>query len=169
MPTGARWVSFEMNLDQRARPLHDPFVPADPANTSNWSTVLLVDVADESQLFTDGYFVVVDTLVWDYHLMAGLTGTWLEVGSGRLSFNDDGSLKTWAEFLPFHLPVGPQGQWEPVALDFGASTDSGASGLTGVVSRREESAVHQLTAGSVEPGDDCLTLELPKPDQVLGL
>lgn len=78
------------------------------------------------------FFVKTASQRWEYHMLLGGVETGVELGSGTLDYNPNGSLRkhTVVRELSFPEPDGSQG--DSIVLDFGAPTDDGGNGVDGV-------------------------------------
>lgn len=71
---------------------------------------------------------------WDYHVLLSGDAPGLEVASGSLAFNPNGSLDSVTTARRLRLPNHDGVRGEPIELDFGAGTAAGGNGVDGVTS-----------------------------------
>jgi len=71
---------------------------------------------------------------WDYHVLLSGEVPGLEVASGSLAFNPNGSLRAVSTTRRLRLPNHGGTLGAPIELDFGPSTDAGGNGVDGVTS-----------------------------------
>ncbi|MES1184951.1 MAG: flagellar basal body FlgE domain-containing protein [Myxococcales bacterium] len=91
---------------------------------------------------------------WDYHVLVSGEVPGLEVASGSLGFNPNGSLRAVSTTRRLRLPNHDGTLGGPIELDFGVSTDAGGNGVDGVTSLPGDSfEVGQQRDGAVF---DCL-------------
>lgn len=69
---------------------------------------------------------------WDYHVLPLGDASELEVASGALHFNANGSLRSVTATRPLRFPNHDGVLGALIDLDFGASTDAGGNGVDGV-------------------------------------
>jgi hypothetical protein len=91
---------------------------------------------------------------WDYHVLLPGEVPGLEVASGSLGFNPNGSLRAVSTTRRLRLPNHDGTLGAPIELDFGPSTDAGGNGVDGVTSLAGDSfEIGQQRDGAVL---DCL-------------
>jgi len=137
-------IALVANLDSNAAEPADaagvaiPWDAQDPSRTSNFSTSITVYDSLGNGHALDVYFRKTATPnVYDYHVLAqgpelnpAAVGN-VDVGTGSLTFNTDGSLATMtggALTLDFANATAAQG----ITLDFGSQTSAGGTGLDGI-------------------------------------
>lgn len=156
-PTSA--LDMSVNLDSSATP-PAAFDPADPANTSNFSTSMTVYDSLGEEHRVDVYFRHSGGGAWEWHAMVdggeitgGTAGTPSEIANGTLGFTSSGALDTEttvassADFL--NATPG-----QAITFDFGDSitTDSG-TGLGGSTQFAGPSSVSAVNQDGYGAGD----------------
>lgn len=118
----------------------------DPASTANFSTTLTIYNSTGRGETLDIYFRKVADCAWDYHVLTGYGEFTVEQGLGRLEFNVDGSLARWVQYQPLILPAWDGRSEQPIALNFGKTTQRRGTGLDGVTSLQMPSNVSRQAA-----------------------
>ena len=126
-------VAMALNLDSSTEIAANAFDPADPADSSSFSTAITVydSLGRGHQL--DVYFVKTDEGQWEWHALAagdeiegGTPGEATEVANGTLSFNSDGLLDAEAQNTSNVTFVGATAQ--DLNFDFGEAIADGGDG-----------------------------------------
>lgn len=119
-PTSA--IEVELNLDPQEEILTDPWDPADPVATSNYSTSVTMYDSQGREIEAQVYYRKTAENEWEYHVMVdgedqqgGTAGTAEEIGTGTLSFDTDGNLTT---HTPGATNFNPPGATQPQPLEF---------------------------------------------------
>jgi len=144
-------VALATNLDARAVPPAGGFNPADPANTSNFSTTSRVYDSLGTAHDVTLYFVNTAAGAWDWHAMVdggeltgGTAGTPTESASGTLAFNTAGALTAETTVAStWNFAGATPGQ--VIAFDFGTSIAEGGTGLGQTTQFSSVSSVAALT------------------------
>ncbi|MEN9579915.1 MAG: hypothetical protein RJA70_2924, partial [Pseudomonadota bacterium] len=145
---------------------------ASPVATEPWDPLAPIAPVNFPLHANDAHGALIDFVLylrkssaetWDYHVL--LTGDvpGLEVASGSLDFNSNGSLRSVTTTRGLRLPNYDSVLGAPLELDFGAPTAAGGNGVDGVTSLAGGSfAVSQQSDGAVL---DCLprTSSTPLP------
>ena len=144
-------VALATNLDARAVPPAGGFNPADPANTSNFSTTSRVYDSLGTAHDVTLYFVNTAAGAWDWHalvdggeLTGGTAGTPTESASGTLAFNTAGALTAETTVASTWNFVGAT-PGQVIAFDFGTSIAEGGTGLGQTTQFSSVSSVAALT------------------------
>lgn len=82
----------------------------------------------------DLYLRKASTDTWDYHALLAGKAPGVEVASGTLSFNPNGSLRSVTTTRVLRLPNHDGALGDAIELDFGDSTATGGGGVDGVTS-----------------------------------
>jgi flagellar hook protein FlgE len=135
-PRGTAEAQMSANLDANS-PVLGGFDPADPEATSNHSTSMTVYDSLGGAHRVTVYFAAQGNGQWEWHAMVdggeingGSAGTPVEIASGGLSFNPDGSLQT-------ESPNGGSADFlnanpgQAINFDFGDAIDDGGTGFSG--------------------------------------
>lgn len=144
-------VALATNLDARAVPPAGGFNPADPANTSNFSTTSRVYDSLGTAHDVTIYFVNTAAGAWDWHalvdggeLTGGTAGTPTESASGTLAFDTAGALTAETTVAStWNFAGATPGQ--VIAFDFGTSIAEGGTGLGQTTQFSSVSSVAALT------------------------
>jgi len=148
-PTSA--MALDANLDAGATPPINPWDPANPAATSNFSTSTTMYDSLGQPHAVDTYFVNTGPGTWEYHsvtdgaeVAGGTPGTAQEIASGTLTFDGNGALADstaaggtvdWAGATP----------GQAITLDFGTSIAAGGTGLDGITQYGSPNNIGQQT------------------------
>jgi flagellar hook protein FlgE len=132
-PKATSEMTFTMNLDSTAPVPANPFLLTDPANTSNYSTGMIVyDSLGQSHTVTVYFNKTLDN-TWDYHAVVdggevgGNAGENVEFASGTLSFTPNGLLNDVTINAPGDVTftgASPQ----TIAFNLGTPISQGGSG-----------------------------------------
>jgi flagellar hook protein FlgE len=131
-PTPTSEIDLRLSLHNAAEIQGDAFDPANPNETSNFSTTVTVYDTQGASRTLQVYVRKTADNEWSYHVAAepadlGQEGEDLiEIGGGTLTFNTDGKLQTVAGD-PVAVTFGSAGE-QTIALDFGESLDAGGNG-----------------------------------------
>lgn len=170
-------TSFEMDgtLDANAPILANqvppvPWDPANPAATSNYSESMTVYDSLGNEHKVDVYFVKTAANSWDYHVMAEgaeldqvppVVGP-VQIGSGDLDFNTDGSLLA-------HNPTGPvSADFIGAAAGQGVALDFGTGGLDGLTQPAGKSTTTMKDADGYASGT-LAGVRIESDGQVMGV
>lgn len=143
-------LNISMNLDSREKATQ--FNPQDPAKTSNFNTSFSVYDNVGSQRLITVYFNKVADGQWEYHAMAdgkdavgGQPGTLVEMGKGRLQFNNKGELQEEVvELNSFNFNNGAAPN-QQIEFNFGESLAEGGDGKDAATQFGSESSVARHT------------------------
>ena len=143
-------LNISMNLDSREKVKQ--FNPQDPAKTSNFNTSFSVFDNVGSQRLITVYFNKVADGQWEYHAMAdgkdavgGQPGTLVEMGKGRLQFNNKGELQEEVvELNSFNFNNGAAPN-QQIEFNFGESLSEGGDGKDAATQFGSESSVARHT------------------------
>lgn len=143
-------LKISMNLDSREKVMQ--FNPQDPTKTSNFNTSFSVYDNVGSQRLVTVYFNKVADGQWDYHAMVdgkdaagGQEGVPVEMGTGKLIFNNKGELQEEQVSLNsfnFNNGAAPNQQIE---FNFGESITEGGDGKDAATQFGSESSVARHT------------------------
>jgi flagellar hook protein FlgE len=147
------------NLDASATIPTLAFDPADPANTSNFSTTMTVYDSLGAAHTLDVYFAKTADNAWDFHIMTSgddlnppQVGVNVEVGTGALTFTTDGALDTVAgNTATIDFAGATAGQ--VITLDLGTSIAGGGTGLDGITQFASPSNVSSQGQDGYASGD----------------
>lgn len=143
-------IDISMNLDSREKVKQ--FNPQDPANTSNFNTSFSVYDNVGTQRLVTVYFNKGGNGQWDYHAMVdgadaagGQPGTMVEMGKGKLMFNNKGELQEEiVEQNSFNFNNGAAPGQE-IKFNFGESIAEGGSGKDATTQFGSDSSVARHT------------------------
>ena len=148
--TATNEVNVSMNLDSREQA--KVFNPQDPSNTSNFNTSFSVYDNVGSQRLVTVYFNKVNDGQWEYHAMVdgadaagGQPGTLVEMGKGKLNFNNKGELQeevTELNSFNFNNGAAPGQQ---INFNFGKSIAEGGTGKDAATQYGSDSSVARHT------------------------
>ena len=160
-PSATNDLSIVANLDADQAVSGVAWDPANPGNTSDFSTSVTVydSLGNEHQL--EIYFQKTATTpnaTWDYHVMAA--GSELdpasanpleELGTGTATFGTDGSLTSYDlnSVTANWLGADPA----TINLNFGSDTASGGSGVDGLTQYSLDSSVTFMSQNGYNSGD----------------
>jgi len=119
-----------------------------PLSTSNLKAKLNVVDQLGRNVTLDLYFQKLGEMAWQYHFVMDAAISGIEVGTGDLDFNANGSLRHVEVRRPLVIPA-PGATSAPVQVDFGPTTDSGGNGVDGVTSFVTASALRQIGVGTI--------------------
>ena len=133
-PNATTGVELELNLDSSAEVLTDPWDPAKPVATSNYSTTTTMYDSLGNPIEVEVYYRKTADNAWEYHALVdgaavsgGTAGTPEEITTGTLDFSTDGKLTTHTPGAVTFQPVGAT-QPQDVAFTFDQTTQySGAN------------------------------------------
>lgn len=131
-------VSVTANIDSAAVVPTLAFDPADPANTSNFSTTMSIYDSLGNAHTMDVYFAKTADNTWDYHAMVPgadlnppVAGA-AEVGTGSLTFTTNGALDTVTTGTAITATFGGGATAaQPITISFGTAIADGGTGLDG--------------------------------------
>lgn len=143
-------IDISMNLDSREKVKQ--FNPQDPANTSNFNTSFSVYDNVGTQRLVTVYFNKSANGQWDYHAMVdgadaagGQPGQMVEMGKGKLLFNNKGELQEEVvEQNSFNFNNGAAPGQE-IKFNFGESLAEGGSGKDATTQFGSDSSVARHT------------------------
>lgn len=133
-PQATSELKLELNLDSSAEVLTDPWDPANPAATSNFSSSTTLYDSLGNPVQAEVYYRKTADNQWEYRVLVdgenvqgGTPGTPSEISDGTLEFNTDGELVAHTPNAMNFQPVGAT-QPQDLALVFDKTTQySGAS------------------------------------------
>lgn len=135
------------------------FDPADPANTSNFSTTMTAYDSLGAGHTVDVYFVKTAANAWDFHVMTDgddlnppQVGINAEIGTGTLAFTTDGALDVVTGNSATVSFAGATGA-QAITLDFGTSIGAGGTGLDGTTQFAGKSNVSSQSQDGYASGD----------------
>ena len=130
-------VTVKANLQADAAVPASPWDPANPTQTSNFSTSMTVYDSLGASHAVQVFFCKTGTGAWDWHAMTdgaglngGTPGTLTEIAGGSLAFDSNGALTTVTQSSSFN-PLGATSP-QPLNFNFGDPTGAGGTGLAGV-------------------------------------
>ncbi|QDG51336.1 flagellar hook protein FlgE [Persicimonas caeni] len=127
-PQATTEMEVGVNLDADEEVLTDPWDPANPSETSNYSTSVTMYDSLGNAIETEVYYRKTGPNSWEYHAMVdggdvtgGTAGTPTEIGTGTLDFDTDGNLTT---AMPVNVSFNPINATQPqdVTIDFTGTT-----------------------------------------------
>lgn len=134
--------------------------PQNPSGTSNFSTTITVYDSLGAAHSLDTYFVKTADNAWSYHSLvdgdelnppqAGLN---VEVGTGTLTFNTDGSLATNTATTPITVDFAGATAGQAITLDFGTPTGASGTGLDGITQFASKENVSSQSQDGYASGD----------------
>ena len=153
-------VSVTANIDSSDAIPALAFDPADPANTSNFSTTMSIFDSLGNAHTMDVYFAKTADNAWDYHAMVPgadlnppVAGK-VEVGGGGLTFTTNGALDTVTVGTAITATFGGGATpAQPITLDFGTSIAAGGTGLDGTTQFAGPSNVSSQSQDGYASGD----------------
>lgn len=135
-PTGN--VTLRANLSADAPVIAAAWDPANPDDTSNFSSSVVVYDTLGAAHTVDVYYRKTAAGAWEWHAMtdgAGVTGgtagTPSEIATGTLTFDSEGRLATVGAQSGTFNPINATNP-QAIAFNFGTSTGAGGTGLDGV-------------------------------------
>lgn len=151
--TTSAFISANLNASEDV--ISDPWDATDPINTSNFSTGLSVYDSLGNEHTVTVYFRKTADNTWDWHglidggeVQGGTSGVNTEVGSGQLSFTEEGALNSDydgvnAESLSISFTGGATAP-QSIELDFGdgVSDPEQGTGVNGTTQFKLESNVN---------------------------
>jgi flagellar hook protein FlgE len=177
-PLATSEITINANLDSRV-PYVGPFDPANPENTSNFTTAITVydSLGNEHQV--TAYFTREDAPgpgggnVWDYNVVVSAedsaTGAAYVAQSGTLEFTTDGALQTHtpsASPANFNF-VGAVTQGQAISLNFGTTISDGGTGLDGTTQFAQTSGLVSQSQDGYGPSD-LLSLDIDNDGVISG-
>jgi len=152
-------ASISANLDSSEVIPTLAFDPADPANTSNFSSTMTVYDSLGAAHTLDVYFAKTADGAWDWHaitpgddLNPPQPGVNVQVGTGSMTFTTDGALDTvTGTTVTMDFAGATAGQ--AVELSFGTPIAGGGTGLDGVTQFASPSNVSSQSQDGYASGD----------------
>src|SRR6266567_46957 len=136
-PRASANVTVKANLQADAQVPALAWDPANPSNTSNFSTSLTLYDSLGTAHQVQAFFRKTAAGAWDWHALTdgsgvsgGIAGTASEIASGTLTFDTDGKLTAATQVSAFN-PAGASGP-QALAFNFGDPTGAGGTGLAGI-------------------------------------
>lgn len=127
-PQATSTIDFKLNLDPAEEVIADPWDPANPGETSNYSSSVTVYDSLGNAIEADVYYRKTGANSWEYKVLVdgedvsgGAAGTPEEIASGTLDFDTDGELTTHTPAATNFLPVDAT-QPQDIAINFTGST-----------------------------------------------
>jgi len=150
-------IELSMNLDTRVKPLE--FDSRDAEATSHFSSGLAVYDNLGTQRLVTLYFNKIEDNQWEYHAMVdgtdaadGKKGELVEMGAGRLQFDDNGLLKEEIESKnSFNFSDGAR-PGQKIKINFGKSLTEGGDGLRAITQYGIKSNVARHTQNGFSAG-----------------
>jgi flagellar hook protein FlgE len=148
-------VMVHLNLDA-SEPVKAVFDPANPSQTSNFSTSISVyDSLGQGHL-TSVYFNKTADNTWQWHalvdgadVVGGTAGTPVEGASGTLTFNNSGAM---VDATTTSSSFNFLGTAQAIGFDFGETISGGGTGLSGTTQFASASVVHAQTQDGYSAG-----------------
>lgn len=158
-PLPTNLIEITANLDSSADVPLEPFDVADP-ESEHKTTITVFDSLGESRTL-DIYFVKTGENAWEYHVLAegsdlsgGTPGEYQEVGTGTLTFNENGALldaqtnDITADFGGGAMPG------QVIQVDFGLDINNdGSTGLAGTTQFASDTAVSSQSQNGYASGE----------------
>lgn len=144
-------VEVTMNLDSREKPM--VFNPLNPIKSSNFNTTFSVKDNIGSDRLVSVYFNKVANGQWEYHAMVdgadaegGKAGTMIEMGKGKLMFDNKGRLQEEiTELSAFNFNNGAA-PGQKIDFSFGKSLKEGGNGREATSQYGTDSSVARHTS-----------------------
>jgi flagellar hook protein FlgE len=143
-------VNVSMNLDSREKV--KLFNPMDPENSSNYNSSVTVYDNIGSQRVVNLYFNKLADGQWEYHAMVdgseaqgGVAGTMVEMGRGKMQFNQKGQLQSVTDELnafSFNNGALPN---QKIKLNFGQTLAEGGTGADAATQYGSQSSIARHT------------------------
>lgn len=143
-------ITLKGNLSSDAPIQALAFDPANPAETSNFSTAVTVYDSLGKAHQVDVYYAHTGPGTWTYHAVTDVGGVPTEIGGGSLTFDSDGKL-TDATTGPFTTAF-PDATPTDINFNFGDSTLNGGTGLGGFTQFANASATTFTNQDGFEAG-----------------
>jgi flagellar hook protein FlgE len=152
-------ATISANLDASEAVPTLAFDPADPANTSNFSSTLTVYDSLGAAHTLDVYFAKTAAGAWDWHALTSgddlnppQPGVNVQVGTGSMTFTTDGALDTvTGNTATMDFAGATAGQI--VTLNFGSPIAGGGTGLDGTTQFSSPSNVSSQSQDGYASGD----------------
>jgi flagellar hook protein FlgE len=152
-------IEITANLDSNAVVPVDAFDVADP-ESEHKTSITVFDSLGESRTL-DVYFVKTAENAWEYHVLAdgadlagGVAGEYQEVGTGTLTFNENGALldaQTGPVIADFANGAMPG---QEIEIDFGLDINNdGSTGLSGTTQFAADTAVSSQSQDGYASGE----------------
>jgi flagellar hook protein FlgE len=173
-PGATTKISLKANLQADAA-LPPAWDPADPANTSNFSTSSALYDSIGKSYQVQIYFAKTGNGTWDWHAMTdgagvvgGTAGLPSQIATGSLTFDTAGRLTSPPAPTQTFNPVNANPQ--PLTFDFGAALGAGgtATGLDGVTQFASASASTFVGQDGFGPGE-LTSLQIDKRGTIEGI
>ena len=159
-PFATTEISITANLDSTEEVPADPFDINDPAGTSSASTSITVFDSLGAARTLDVYFRKSAVNTYEYFVVAngediagGTAGTFEQLGTGTLAFNENGALETATVADIVVDFAGGAATGQTIALDFGTDITSGGTGLDGTTQFAAASAVSSQSQNGYASGE----------------
>jgi flagellar hook protein FlgE len=127
-PKATSGIDLELNLDAGEEVMADPWDPANPGDTSNYSSTVTVYDSLGNPIEADIYYRKTGANSWEYKVLVdgetvsnGTPGTPSEIASGTLDFDTEGELATHTPAATNFQPVDAT-QPQDITIDFTGST-----------------------------------------------
>ena len=127
-PKATSGIDLELNLDAGEEVRADPWDPANPGDTSNYSSTVTVYDSLGNPIEADIYYRKTGANSWEYKVLVdgetvsnGTPGTPSEIASGTLDFDTEGELATHTPAATNFQPVDAT-QPQDITIDFTGST-----------------------------------------------
>jgi flagellar hook protein FlgE len=137
-----------------------PFDPQNPAATSNFSTTITTYDSLGTGHTVDVYFNKTADNAWTFYALTdgaettgGTAGTNVQLGTGTLTFNTDGSLNASTGLQLTANWAGGATQGQTIDLNFGTGTAAGGTGLDGTTQFGSPSNVSSQDQDGYASGD----------------
>lgn len=158
-PLQTSLIEITANLDSNAEVPVDPFDLADP-ESEHKTSITVFDSLGESRTL-DVYFVKTGENAWEYHVLAdgadlagGTAGEYQEVGTGTMTFNENGALldAQTGDITADFANGAATGQI--IEIDFGLDiTNDGSTGLAGTTQFASDTAVSSQSQDGYASGE----------------
>jgi flagellar hook protein FlgE len=127
-PQATSGIDIKLNLDAGEEVMADPWDPANPGDTSNYSSTVTVYDSLGNPIEADIYYRKTGANSWEYKVLVdgetvsnGTPGTPSEIASGTLDFDTEGELTTHTPAATTFQPVDAT-QPQDITIDFTGST-----------------------------------------------
>jgi len=147
-PVASTTAAMRLSLNAATTPIVAAWDPTNPSKTANYGTSTTVYDSLGTAHHADVYFRATGGGAWEVHALVdgsetngGTAGTPVEIATGQLTFNPDGTLQAQSvNALPVDFLNATPGQ--SIAFNFGDDLASGGTGRGGTTQYTGESSVN---------------------------
>jgi flagellar hook protein FlgE len=152
-------LSVTANLSSGATPPTGAWDPQNPGTTSNFSTTMQVYDSLGAAHTASVYFQNTGPGAWTYHVLAngsevqgGTAGQNVEIATGNLTFNSNGSLDTNQLTSGGTVSFNGATPNQPLTFSFGSQTSTGGTGTDGITQYGSANAISAQNADGYASG-----------------